>query len=97
MMSSRNVGRASALWLLLRVVDTFTTSYLPPDNRSPPQICRAAAADFPSRTCKFPGRLDPSTHAAPEGQLVPSAGVRAHVGSFRVTERGEMETLGAAP
>lgn len=31
LMSSRNAGRASVLWLLLRVVDAFTTSYLPPD------------------------------------------------------------------
>lgn len=62
----------------------------PRQRESSTQICHAAVAEFPER-------LDPSTHVAPKGELAQSAGVRAHVGSFRVTERGEMNTLGAAP
>lgn len=73
------------LWLLLRVVDTFTTS----GKSAPPDMSR--------RGGRLPVGLDPSTHVAPKGELVQPAGVRAHVRSFRAPERGEMETLGTAP
>lgn len=57
----------------------------------------SAPPDMSRRGGRLPVRLDPSTHVAPKGELVQSAGVRAHVGSFKVTGRGEMETLGTAP